>query len=88
MNQYAIIRDEDDILLELFEGDFETAREIALENKSPLYLLDYPFSRDMIGKRILSGSYRWRFEVEELSQGYDEEAQRDRRQLNFGFCVN
>lgn len=75
--QFAIIRESDNVLLAL-ENDYETARMTALENNSPLYILDYPFTKDMVGTAITNGSYRQKVCLKDL---YRE----DSRQLSFDF---
>jgi hypothetical protein len=67
-HDYAIIRDEDNILIAL-ENDYETAKKIAIENKCPVYYLgdcQLNGGKKLIGKQILSGSCRWKFTLQDL----------------------
>ena len=69
--EFAIIRDEDNILIAL-ENDFEVGKDIAKKNKSSLYLLgdcQLNGGKELIGKPILSGSCRYVFTLEELLAG-------------------
>ena len=62
---FAVIRDEDSILLYLGE-DWDTTRDFAIENKAPIYVLDYQLDKNLLGKPILNGSCRWKFTLEDL----------------------